>query len=360
MNFEVLPMDPLVLTKEEWKPYHEFRRKRHMETKPEDPIIDDESMERTIKVQFQNPEFDAKVFTIRDPKVPDTMIGEFVFITFTENAKMFENNKHLAILEISLLPEYRRKGIGRKLLVKAYRFAKESGKGVLILNTSEPSGRSFIKEIGAQEALTSAENRLHMNEVDWEMMESWSKDGPVRSDGSMIQFFSTVPEEIVEPYCVFFTEVANQAPLDELDINDLILTPETLRKMESDREAMGLVQLVAITTESNGDISGLTEITYRPERETMLSQGLTGVQEIYRGKGLGKWLKAAMLLQIRKDFPKVKIVSTGNANSNAPMLAINKMMGFKLHKEKVDAQITVDQLEQYLEKHALLPRLQVY
>jgi GNAT superfamily N-acetyltransferase len=288
------------------------------------------------------------------------MIGEFVFITFTESAKMFENNKHLAIVEISLLPEYRRKGIGRKLLVKAYRFAKESGKGVVILNTSEPSGRAFFKAIGAQEALASAENRLYMNDVDWKMMQLWSDEGPVRSDGSMIQFFSTVPEEIVEPYCVLFTEVGNQAPLDELDINDLILTPETLRKMESDREAMGLVQLVAITTESNGDISGLTEITYRPERETMLSQGLTGVQEIYRGKGLGKWLKAAMLLQIRKDFPKVKIVSTGNANSNAPMLAINKMMGFKLHKEKVDAQITVDQLEQYLEKHALLPRLQVY
>ena len=128
MDFDLVAIDPLTLTKEEWKPYHEFRRKRHMETRPEDPVLDDESIEKTVKVQFQNPEFNLKVFSLRDPKNPNTIIGEFVFITFDESAKMFENNKHLAIFEMSLLPEYRRKGIGRKLLAKAYRFAKEGGK----------------------------------------------------------------------------------------------------------------------------------------------------------------------------------------------------------------------------------------
>ena len=103
----------------------------------------------------------------------------------------------------------------------------------------------------------------------------------------------------------------------------------------------------------------MTDITYRPERETIVSQNLTGVREKYRGKGLGKWLKAAMLYKIKEEFPKAKIISTGNANSNAPMLAINEKMGFKLHKEGVNGQLKVEDLEKYLKERSLLPQIAV-
>ncbi|NHJ26401.1 MAG: N-acetyltransferase, partial [Candidatus Lokiarchaeota archaeon] len=64
--------------------------------------------------------------------------------------------------------------------------------------------------------------------------------------------------------------------------------------------------------------------------------------------GIGKWLKASMLLKIREEYPQVKIVTTGNANSNAPMLSINNRLGFKVHKESINAQITIEQLAEFL------------
>lgn len=48
----------------------------------------------------------------------------------------------------------------------------------------------------------------------------------------------------------------------------------------------------------------------------------------HRGQGLGKWLKAAVLLDLPGEFPGVQRVRTGNADSNAAMLGINRALGF--------------------------------
>ncbi len=89
---------------------------------------------------------------------------------------------------------------------------------------------------------------------------------------------------------------------------------------------------------------------YQPEQETIINQGMTGVKEEYRGRGLGKWLKAAMLLKVREEFPQVKVVSTRNASSNAAMLSINDRLGSRSHKEGTVGQITVEALEAYLSR----------
>lgn len=38
-----------------------------------------------------------------------------------------------------------------------------------------------------------------------------------------------------------------------------------------------------------------------------------------------------MPLHLRRDYPGVKYIVTANADSNAPMLAINDRLGFKRH-----------------------------
>ena len=121
--------------------------------------------------------------------------------------------------------------------------------------------------------------------------------------------------------------------------------------MENDMEELGRKWLTIITTESDGKISGLTEIMDFPDRPTFIEQRLTGVRQKYRGRSLGKWLKALMLLQIKDEFPKAKIIKTENAATNVPMLAINEQLGFKLFKEGINAQITLENLQQYLDKH---------
>ena len=59
-------------------------------------------------------------------------------------------------------------------------------------------------------------------------------------------------------------------------------------------------------------------------------------------------MKAAMLLKIRDDYPDVKVVSTSNATTNEPMLAINQKMGFRMKLESYMFELDVDRVKEYL------------
>jgi RimJ/RimL family protein N-acetyltransferase len=85
-------------------------------------------------------------------------------------------------------------------------------------------------------------------------------------------------------------------------------------------------------------------MTWEPWRPAMIEQQFTGVLPFARGRGLAKWIKAAMLAHIHELYPEVRWVSTGNAGSNAPMLAINKRLGFKEFRVGSEYQISRDKV----------------
>jgi GNAT superfamily N-acetyltransferase len=75
---------------------------------------------------------------------------------------------------------------------------------------------------------------------------------------------------------------------------------------------------------------------------------MTGVFPQYRNKGLGRWLKAAMLERVMRERPEVKVVRTGNADSNAAMLKINHELGFKPYMASAIWQVELDKVREYL------------
>ncbi len=221
----------------------------------------------------------------------------------------------------------------------------------MISDCDEEDGKRFVKAVGADIALKGQENRLYFEKVDWDMVGQWAEEGPGRSPDSTLHWYKDhVDEDIIEDYSKIYTETVNQQPFEDLDVNELIFTPEVLRERESRIVEVGGTGITAITREDDCSISGLTEMYYLPDRRTIINQGMTGVKEEYRGRGLGKWLKAAMLLRVRKELPQVKVVSTGNAASNEAMLSVNRRLGFEIHREIVAAQMKLKALEDYLAK----------
>ena len=320
------------------------------EVLPDDPIEDDLSVQAFEKASLD--EYYVKFFLVTEKEDPDSVVASLRMGAMRETCASYVGNEHNLMVRLAVLKEHRRKGIGKALLKLVHDFAIEKKRSVIFGGSMEPDGREFNRVLGGTEALEMRNYRLHMDDVDWNMVEQWEKEGTQRSPDATLEFHYSTPDEILEKYTKKYTEVYNQAPFEDLDIGDQVLTPELFRKYEAVIKNLGQTWLTVLVHEDNGDISGLSDIVYMPSLAPLLQQMLTGVDQNYRGQGKGKWVKAAMLLRIREEFPDIRVITTGNAGSNAPMIAINERLGFKLHHESYNMQIETKKLAQYLNKQS--------
>ena len=75
---------------------------------------------------------------------------------------------------------------------------------------------------------------------------------------------------------------------------------------------------------------------------------MTGVLKAERGRGLGKWLKAQMLLHIRETYPVAIYINSSSASVKKPMLSINQRIGFQEYQQFVFYKLQISALKNYL------------
>ena len=347
MDLQIVPFEPKTASRKEWTRYHAFRRIRHQEEEnPEDPLNSDEKEE--IAMKRDDPEGDEFIYAAVDPAA-DTQVGILWFGVYKETSPSYATNGHIAWAGASVIEAYRRRGIGTDLLRRVPELAHSRKITMLTGWSTEADGKSFVRAVGAKVASRRRENRLDLGRVDWSMVESWAREGPRRSSSAKLRWFrDRIDEDVLEPYAKVYTEIANQQPWDDMEHGAFVHDVAWFRERANRFAAVGETWRTAISVEPGGEISGLTEMVYNPEDVHLIGQGLTGVREPFRGRGLGKWLKAEMLLRLREEFPQVRIVSTWNATTNAAMLAINDALGFREARVSEMPQMSVEALEAWL------------
>jgi GNAT superfamily N-acetyltransferase len=131
-----------------------------------------------------------------------------------------------------------------------------------------------------------------------------------------------------------------------------VLSVDQLRSLE--RALFAIMErwtLVAVH-DASAAIAGFTEMGFPKMQPAVANQWTTVVQPEHRGRGLGKWLKAAMLERILTDCSRVREVRTSNLTTNEPMLAINRVLGFKPYIRGTGWQVSVARLRDYLSSNA--------
>ncbi|MHA1480976.1 MAG: GNAT family N-acetyltransferase [Candidatus Thorarchaeota archaeon] len=348
MELDIKPFDPQEATPEEWSAFYQYIRKRVSEARPGDPVEDQETVEEWEKGAAD--EYEIRSYSVTEKGHPSEVIGWLRMWFVRKESPSIVGNEHILRVNIGILNEHRRQGIGLKLLRNAYDYAIENDKTLVMGNTNEDDGRSFLRVLGAKEALNMRDCRTVLEKIDWSMVDEWEREGSNRSPESTLEIFTRIPDEILEDYCRVYTEVYNQMPFDELEIGQRVFEPTQWRKEEERDVKIGITRFTGIVREKNGEISGLSDVYHTPSLSPLMHQFLTGVHEKYRGTGKGKWLKAAMLHRIKQDFPDIETISTTTATSNAPMLAINERLGFKVHQEMYGVQIETKKIGEYLAK----------
>ncbi len=340
LKVEIIEIEIQNLSEDQLNGYFTIRNQIFYETYPnEDPLPDRD----IILNQLINPHPHYTIF--RWVVLHENNVIGFCHLYYVnEKSPSHATMGHIANVNISINQQFRRQGIATQLLKILTERGMKLKKTIVQTDVYLDNAVSFCEEVlHVKPAKTGNENRLYFKHVDWDLMYNWVTEGQKRAKGVVLHIYPKIPEEIIEEYCEVYNETSNQEPSDQLE-ELYIETPESRRITETRLDEKNQVLITIITKESDNKISSLTEIFYDKKENYQGSQWLTGVRSQYRGRGLGKWIKAAMLLYFKENYPSIEYVRAGNADLNAPMRSINDRMGFKRIFKRYDYNIKIEDL----------------
>jgi len=336
---------PSELSKEQWTSYFESRERIFKEMNPEDPSPSREG--RRAYMLNPNPNYHLSWWQVLNDR--NCVIGMGGVWWATKESPAYEEEKNVAYADMILESNYREEKNQYEFLKHLVNKSVEIGKSTFIIETRGEHQYSFLSKLEGTIISERATSRVAIKDVDMNLINHWCDQGPQRAPGVTLERFNEVPEKDLKQFVKLYTETWNQAPLEDV-APEFITTPESRRNMERYFKGQNHTWTTIVSREPDGTISGLTETWHSSNTDFFIEQGLTGVSEEYRGRGLGKWLKAEMIKYIVRNYPQARVIGTENADSNIPMLSINEHIGFNQYRKmwiiSFDAENLLNQLNE--------------
>jgi GNAT superfamily N-acetyltransferase len=242
------------------------------------------------------------------------------------------DNTHLAWVDVGVHPDHRGRGVGSELLAYGEQVARELGRtSVGTDNWDLPKANAFARRHGFEQKAVDVNRRQDVAGLDWSVVQRLY-DEAVRASAAyeLVRVSGPLPEDLLDGM-VELTASINDAPKDDLDIEDDVFTPRRLRAYEAAQAAHDHTIYRMIARErTTGELAGHSTIVVQRERPYIAEQHDTAVARAHRGHRLGALVKTAMLLWMRDEEPGITQLDTWNAESNAHMIAINEQLNYRV------------------------------
>jgi GNAT superfamily N-acetyltransferase len=266
--------------------------------------------------------------------------GRIVARAIFETDGPVESDSPTAWLAIEVLPEFRRRGIGKALYDALLALVASSGK--TILQTYVPQKISTGPTLPAPTGFGSVPRDsdstrfLLSHGFQLEQVERMSRlDLPaplpsIEAEGyHLVSWSGRTPPEHLESIATLRTGMQTDAPSAGLEPATSPWTSARVAEEDDSLESSPRTTLTTLAAQTEtGAVAGFTELFVPPELHRPVAQGDTIVLRAHRGHRLGMVLKAANLRYLAEVAPGHPSVTTFNAEENRPMLSVNEELGF--------------------------------
>lgn len=213
-----------------------------------------------------------------------------------------------------VLPEYRRRGLGRALLERVVVAARAHGSDVLAVGVEEGNraGERFAARFGLREVL---------RELEISRPVAPGEPDPVPPEGIVLVELAKRPDLLRDAYsvaCEALPQMPLHAPLE---------LPSYERWMDEDAAGPDVLEggtLVALDGEC---VVGFVSLLRRAADPHLAEHGLTSVAASHRNRGIATALKQAQIAWASRNGYRELMTSTQDAN--APMRAVNDKLGYE-------------------------------
>jgi mycothiol synthase len=234
-------------------------------------------------------------------------------------------NSHHAQVEVRVDPARWREGAGTALLrVVADAVHAEGRESVSAWLTKGTPGAALAERLGLKVTSTMLIQQLTFATAD-----ATRRQCPAPAGYRQVRWISPAPDDLITSFANAKTAI-HGAPFGSESYHLPTWTVERVRAAEADLVARNVQQrVVAAVREDTGEIVGLTELQFRPERPAIGLQQDTAVSAAHRGHRLGVFMKSEMLRWLAADPGSgLDCILTSTAPSNVHMNRINEELGF--------------------------------
>lgn len=251
--------------------------------------------------------------------------------TVTIDASDYDN-LDLAWLGVSIRPDLRRQGYGRAALEAAYELCREMGRPLLGIDGWDGEHtRAFADATGFELKSQAINRRQILSELPAGLVDKLYHEALMEAtDYELLRFSGGTPDELMDDVARL-TAAINDAPLDDLEMEDEAFPPDRIRAYEhSQRESGFRFRRLVARHRVTGELAGHTVVAVDSERPWIGDQHDTAVKDEHRGHRLGVLLKADMVRWLADEEPQLESIDTWNAESNDHMIFVNELLGYRI------------------------------
>jgi len=341
MTIRIASFDPYTASDQLWAAFNETRRAIAREFWPDEPMLDDAETRR--EVQTINPMVEFRRWVaIEGDEVAGSIRAAF------RRPGTLDEKDYARFLWAGggVRASSRRRGVGTLLLREAHQLMHALDKAVLTMSAQTQPGHAFIKHVGALEKHSTVEQRAIFADLDWPCLRQW-EDGAAAQGLGWERYAGRVPRDILVALLPVFTELFADVPLGGLETGPIRWEMNGYDQWYETLERVGGAHHLVLLRAPDGSVAGLSEAGWDVRAPSIVRQQLTAVARLWRGRGVARALKAAMLRQVHETHPEAMMIGTNNAEVNAPILSINARVGFTVAWRNVDYQVTRQALDEW-------------